>query len=279
MLSVTKGGAMDDTSKSLKPSKRSAKSSGDRNGYTRYPIPPETIPNIDDLVIEDNEPVESFFVEKQYRLLTDPLHASWKPEGRSFLAVSNVGLFYADKIPPLVPDVMLSLDVPVGRSPKQKENNSYFTWIIGKPPDVVIEIVSDRRGGEEDFKKDEYAKIGVRYYVIFDPDDLLRGGVLRAFDLVRGDYRPRKASWLPRVGLGLRLWQGEFQGMPGPWLRWCDRAGVVIPTGGERAEQEHERAEQARQSVKQMRQRAKEERERAERLAAQLRALGSDPEV
>lgn len=253
---------MDETKK---PSKRSAKSSGNRNGYTRYPIPPETIPNIDDLVIEDNEPVESFFVEKQYRLLTDPLHASWKPEGRTFLAVSNVGLFYADRVPPLVPDVMLSLDVPVGRSLKKKENNSYFTWIIGKPPDVVIEIVSDRSGGEEDFKLQEYAKIGVRYYVIFDPDDLLRGGVLRTFDLVRGVYRPRKTSWLPRVGLGLKIWQGEFQGMARSWSRWCDREGIVIPTGEERAEQERQRAEQAH--------------ERAERLAAQLRALGVDPEA
>jgi hypothetical protein len=114
MLFVTKGDAMGDTNKSLKPSKRSSKSSGDRNGYFRYPIPPETIPNIDELVIEDNEPVESFFVEKQYRLLTEPLYASWKPQGHTFLAASNVGLFYANKMPPLMPDMMLSLDVPVG---------------------------------------------------------------------------------------------------------------------------------------------------------------------
>ncbi len=239
---------MDDTKKS---SKRSAKSSNNRNGYFRYPIPPETIPNIDELVIEDDEPVESFFVEKQYRLLTEPLYASWKPEGHTFLAASNVGLFYANKILPLVPDVMLSLDVPAGRSLKQKENNSYFTWIMGKPPDVVIEVVSDRSGGEEDFKLEEYAKIGVRYYVIFDPDKHLRGGVLRVFHLVRDAYRSRKASWLPRVGLGLKLWEGTFEGMTRSWLRWCDREGIEVPTG----------------------------EERAERLAAQLRAEGIDPEA
>ena len=241
---------MDDTNKSLKPSKHSAKSSGG-NSFPRYPIPPEEIPNIDELVIEDDEPVESFFVEKQYRLLTEPLYASWKPEGHAFLAASNVGLFYSNKIPPLVPDVMLSLDVPVGRSLKQKENNSYFTWIMGKPPDVVIEVVSDRSGGEEDFKLEEYAKIGVPSYVIFDPDEHLRGGALRAFHLVRGAYRSRKASWLPRVGLGLKLWEGTFEGMTRSWLRWCDREGSVVSTG----------------------------EERAERLAAQLRALGIDPEA
>jgi hypothetical protein len=129
---------------------------------------------------------------------------------------------------------------------------------MGKPPDMVIEVVSDRSGGEEDFKLEEYARIGVPYYVIFDPDEHLRGGVLRVFHLVRGGYRSRKASWLPRVGLGLKLWEGTFEGLTRSWLRWCDHEGIVVPTGEERAEQE---------------------RQRAERLAAQLRALGIDPEA
>ena len=46
-------------------------------------------------------------------------------------------------------------------------------------------------------------------------------------------------------------------------VRWCDRQGVLILTGEERAEQERQRAEQ--------------EHQRAERLAAQLRALGIEP--
>ena len=72
-------------------------------------------------------------------------------------------------------------------------------------------------------------------------------------------------SWLPGVGLGLTLWEGEYEGQPGLWLRWCDRQGVVIPTGRERAEQERQRAEQ--------------ERQRAQRLEERLRALGVDPEA
>jgi len=72
------------------------------------------------------------------------------------------------------------------------------------------------------------------------------------------------AKELPGVGLGLTLWQGEYEGVEALWLRWCDLEGRVIPTGAERAEQERQRAEQ--------------ERQRAERLAAQLRALGVEPE-
>lgn len=175
-------------------------------------IDPEVIPNLEELVIEDGKPIESIFAEKQYRLLTNPLYVSWKPEGHTFMALSNVGLFYASKQPPLVPDVMLSLDVSLGQGLTSRENLSYFAWIIGKPPDVVIEFVSDRRGSEEDYKMEEYAKIGVRYYVIFDPQDRLKHGVLRALRLRDEDYQAMDPSWLPRVGLGLKLWDGEFEG-------------------------------------------------------------------
>ena len=64
-------------------------------------------------------------------------------EGRTFRALANVGLFFSLRTPPLAPDVMLSIDVPVGRDLSRKENNSYLMWEMGKPPDVVIEVVSD----------------------------------------------------------------------------------------------------------------------------------------
>ena len=232
-------------------------------GELRYELHPDVIPNLDELVIEDGKPVESIFAEKQSKLLTRPLYASWKPEGRTFMALGNVGLFYASKQPPLVPDVMLSLDVPADEDLSGRERLSYFVWIIGKPPDVAIEFVSDRRGSEEDYKKDEYERIRVPYYVIFDPQNRLDGGVLRAFALRDNVYQPTDAVWLSGVGLGLTLWDGVYEQRQGRWLRWCDRQGVLIPTGEERAEQEHQRAEQ--------------EHQRAERLAAQLRALGIEP--
>jgi hypothetical protein len=48
------------------------------------------------------------------------------------------------------------------------------------------------------------------------------------------------------------------------WLRWTDAENNLIPTGGELAELERQRADEAEK--------------RAERLAAQLRTLGIEPE-
>jgi Uma2 family endonuclease len=221
---------------------------------------------IDELVIDDGEPVENLFIEKERRLLTDALYAGWKPpgRGRTFLAASDVGVFPEKKQTPIVPDVLLSLDVPAGVDTSKKEHRSYFLWIMGKPPDVVFEFVSDRRGGEEGHKKTRYARIGVRYYVIFDPQRWLRGDVLRSYELHEdGEYHRLAKHWFSAVGLGVTLWQGKYEMWNREWLRWCDRRGRLISTGYERAEQERQRAEQ--------------ERQRAERLLAQLRAAGIEP--
>src|SRR5262249_17974519 len=97
------------------------------NGTPIWEVPPEAIPHLDNLVIEDGQPVDSIFAEKQQRLLTAPLYAAWAGpgEGRTFQAMSNVGLFYGYKLPPLVPDAMLSLDVVPGDI-RLKDNRSYF---------------------------------------------------------------------------------------------------------------------------------------------------------
>src|SRR5207244_1154321 len=126
-------------------------------------------------------------------------------------------------------------------------------------------ILSDTRGGEEDYKMRLYGRIGVPLYVLFDPQELLGHGVLRAFGLHRGRYQPAEPGWFPEVGLGLRLWTGLYAAHQQTWLRWCERDGRVIPTGAERAEEERRRADEAQEKVR--------------RLAAQLRALGVEPEV
>jgi hypothetical protein len=78
-------------------------------------------------------------------------------------------------------------------------------------------------------------------------------------------------TWLEQVGLGLTLWQGEFEGRQDTWLRWQDQAGNLLQLGDEQAVQERQRAEQERQ-------RAEQERQRADRLAELLRAQGIDPD-
>ena len=244
----------------------------DLNAGSALELAPEDYPDVSQLITEDGKPVESIYVEKQYRLLTDPLENCWKGpgEGGPLVALTNVGLFFAARNPPLVPDFLLSLGVTYPGDPSKKEYQSYFVWEFGKPPDVVGEIVSDRRGGEDTFKLREYARLGISYYWIYDRKNLLGAGELRLFGLHCGAYVPIPDNWLASVGLGLTFWQGKYSGLDTKWLRWRDQEGNVIPTSGEWAEQERQRAEQERQ-------RAADQAERIRRLEAQLRSLGADP--
>jgi Uma2 family endonuclease len=43
--------------------------------------------------------------------------------------------------------MFLSLDVQAAKEIWKKENRSYFIWKFGKPPDVVVEVVSDKKAG------------------------------------------------------------------------------------------------------------------------------------
>ena len=249
-------------------------------------------PDVSAVVTEDDTPVDNFPSEKQQRLLTEPLFSSWSGPPptepgvlRPFVVAANVGLFATPKEPPLVPDVLLSLDVILHQDLWEKEHRSYFIWEFGKSPDVVIEVVSNREGEELGTKLRRYAWMRVPYYVVWDPAGHLRGPELRAFEMRGHEYAPLEQARFDAVGLGLAAWEGSYEGRRDRWLRWVDLDGNVVPTGTERAEQEHSRAEQEHSRAEQERSRAEQERSRAEQaqaraeqLAARLRALGIDPD-
>lgn len=216
------------------------------------------------LVTEDDTPVDNILSEKQMRLLTESLYASWLgpprgPDGarRPFVAYANVGLYLALNQSPLVPDVLVSLDVEHPEDFEEKRDRVYFVWRFGKLPDLVLEIVSNDKGGELTTKRHRYAAIGIPYYVVHDPFHKLGPDTLLVFQLHGGEYVPAPASFLATMGLGVTLWNGTFENVEREWLRWCDERGAVLPTGVERAETE---------------------KQRADRLAAKLRALGIDPD-
>ncbi|MBX3011863.1 MAG: Uma2 family endonuclease [Caldilineaceae bacterium] len=240
-------------------------------------VDPESIrPDISHIITEDDAPVDNLPSEKNQRLLVEPLYASQL--SRPFLAAANVGLFGALHQQPLVPDMMLSLGVAVADDWWTREHRSYFIWEFGKVPDVVIEIVSNTEGNEAGRKLQRYAQWGVPYYVIYDPQLLIQAKELVVYELHVGQYLPRPDQRLPRIDLGLTLWEGVFEDKMDRWLRWCDGDGQLFLTGVELAEQERQRAEREQQRAEQEQQRAEQEKQRAERYAAQLRALGIDPE-
>lgn len=232
------------------------------------------------LMTEDDTPVDNFFSERQMDLLIDTLYASWRGPtvGRPFMAMANVALYFALRQQPLVPDVLISLDVEPPTDVWKKENRSYFIWEYGKPPDVVVEIVSNRKGQELGYKLNQYARLGIAYYIVYDPIRLLSNKTLHVYTWKDARYQESKKTWLPAVELGVTLWTGVYRDMEATWLRWQDAAGHLLLTGQERAAVAEERAEAAEGRAEVAAEQAALERERAERLAAQLRALGVEPE-
>ncbi len=226
-------------------------------------------PNIDHLVTEDDTPVDNLFSEKQQRLLTGSINCSWNP-GRPFLAAANVGVFNTIHEPAIVPDVFLSMDVEVPTDIWEKRNRSYMIWEFGKPPDVVIEVVSNQKGEELGAKLRRYERIRVLYYVVFDPQCIIQKDPLRIFELSVGEYIPKLDRHLSRVGLRMTLWEGEFEGYRQQWLRWCDDAENLLLTGAEAARMDQEKLKSAEEALN-------KEREKADRLAEKLRSMGIDP--
>ncbi len=246
----------------------------------------DELPDVGPIVIEDGEPVDNLHSEKQMRLLTEPLYASWsgpppREDGarRPFFVASNVAVVGSVHEPPTAPDVLLSVDVDAPPSFEEKKHRSYFIWEFGKPPDVVIEIVSQRDGDELGLRRARYARMRVTHYVVWDRLGTLGEPALHVFEL-RGDlYQAMTEPWLESVGLGLTDWRGAFEGMDERWLRWRLADGTIIPTGAERADAERVRADKERVRADKERERADKERERADALAAKLRALGVDPDA
>lgn len=228
----------------------------------------EYAPDISDLTTEDDGP-KNIFLDKQQRLLTEPLYSSWEGPGagRSFVALANVGLFAVARNPAIVPDVLFSADVEMPTDFSCKENRSYFLWEFGKPPDIAIEIVSNKIGGEAGEKPQKYARMRVPYYVIYDPLHQIMPDVLTAYRLNGYNYEPMPAAEFPEFNLRLTLWQGTFEDGTGEWLRWTDAQGRLVPTGKERAEQE-------RQEKNDLLRQLELERQRVAELEAKLHQTG-----
>lgn len=221
-----------------------------------------TFPDANLLITEDDAPVDNFASAKQQRLLISSLYSSWSES--VFLAEANLGIYHTVSQPAIVPDVFVSFNVQVPEAWWDKPNRCYLVWNFGKPPEIVLEIVSNLVGNELTDKLKIYEHMRVSYYAVYDPAQQLGEVTLRLFELRGLHYIEVPEPWLEQVGFGLTLWQGAFEGRQDTWLRWCNSHGEILLTGDEKAEQERQRAEQ--------------ERQRAERLAAILKAQGIDPD-
>ena len=183
------------------------------------------------------------------------------------------------------PDFFAVLGVP------KTERLSWVVWEEGKPPDVVIELLSESTAkNDKNEKKLIYQnQMRVSEYFWFDPfnpDDFA------GFDLNSGVYQQiplndQKQLVSKVLNLALVRWQGKYRGVETTWLRWATLDGELFPTSQEIAEiakqkadeveqiaeQEKQRAEQEKQRAEQEKQRAEQEKQRAEQAELQLRQV------
>ncbi|MDJ0555714.1 MAG: Uma2 family endonuclease [Microcoleaceae cyanobacterium MO_207.B10] len=195
---------------------------------------PHEYPDTSNMILEDDTPLDSFINEKQQRLLTTVFYSGAEiPINVPFIVAANVGLFSHVRDSGIVPDVFLSLNIIDSKEWWERNIRFYLFWEFGKPPDVVIEIVSPTPGNELESKLTDYAELRIPYYVVYDPLQKLSQTVLQVFQLQFNSYVPKNDAWFADVNLGLTLWNGVFENLNGTWLRWCYESGNVIKTGDE----------------------------------------------
>ncbi|MTJ10188.1 Uma2 family endonuclease [Anabaena sp. UHCC 0204] len=151
--------------------------------------------------------------------------------------------YYVPNVPPLL---------------NGKTRRSYVLWQEYISPLIVLEFVSGN-GAEERDKTPWKGKFWIyeqvikpAFYGIYE----VNKASVEVYELIGGQYQLLTANErghypITTMGIELGLWQGEYKNMELPWLRWWDLQGNLLLTG----------------------------EERANRLAAQLRALGVEPEA
>ena len=188
------------------------------------------------------------------------------------------------------PDVMVAFGRPKG------DRGSYRQWEEGGiAPQVVFEILSPTNRPADIIAKFRfYDRYGVEEYYLFDPDTQRLDGWLRDGDELQ-EIEQIDGWTSPRLGVRFDLSGDELQILRPdgrPLITYVELATEAEQAyqradyEQRRAEQERQRAEQERQRAEQEqhqaeleRQRAEQERQWVERLIAQLRAAGVDPDL
>jgi Uma2 family endonuclease len=174
----------------------------------------------------------------------------------------------------IAPDIMIVPGVP-----NEPPRRSFFSWEEGAIPSIVIEFASKGTWRDDlGNKYDQYEKLGVREYYLFDPEGLYLVPVLQGHRLRGKHYRRMYSSddvFPTELGFSLKA-EGDI-------LRVIDTAtNERVLTGEERAtvanqlfEQEKQRAEQEKQRAEQEKQRAEQEKQRADTLQVELERLNA----
>ena len=243
---------------------------------------PVTLPDHTQLPESDGTFVKNFQEHPQSILLTDsiePILQKCHPDGQYAIGQDS-GIYWRMTEPPEkgaeAPDWFYVPNVPPTLNGQSRR--SYVLWQEFIAPLIILEFVSGT-GKEERDRTPWTGKFFIyeqvirpAFYGIYEVQkssiELYRH-VTNHFELVVANERGHFP--IAELGVEIGIWQGVYQNLELPWLRWWDANGNLLLTGWENSEQERQRAEQERQ-------RAEQERQRAENLIAQLRAAGIEPQ-
>jgi Uma2 family endonuclease len=223
------------------------------------PIDLQHLPSTDELPCSDDTPVDNEDQNLLPNILLFLLNNLWAERMDWFFAV-DMAIYHTTGVSPrvpVVPDAFLSLGVE--RKKNGKSRRSYAVWEEGGvAPNLVLEMVSHKPSGEYDEKMEIYAKLGMLYYVIYNPEFWRRDRhqPFEVYKRIEGKYELQSGEpyWMPEIGLGLGRCQMMFGNVLQEQLAWFDEKGNRYLSEAE-AERQHK-----------------------ERLAERLRALGEDPD-
>ena len=118
---------------------------------------------------------------------------------------------------------------------------------------MILEVVSQTPGGEYDEKLEIYAKLGVLYYVVYNPQFWRRDEQLpfEVYKLVNGAYELQigEPFWMPEIGLGIGRCPLPDDRVKREILSWYDAKGDRHLS---EAETERQRAEQLEERLRQL---------------------------
>lgn len=250
------------------------------------------LPSTDELPCSDDTPVDNEEHNLIPNVLLFLLQYIWKHRRDWYFGV-EMAVYHttgSDFTVPVVPDAFLSLGVE--RKKGGKSRNSYATWEENwVAPILTLELVSHIPRGEYDEKLNIYAKLGVLYYVIYNPEFWERDQhqPFEVYKLIDNSYQLQvgEPCWMPEIKLGI----GRYISVSGGGAITEELIGLYDEEGNRHLTPEEFVAEQRKQRgeeeiyVPQVEpewfryyQQAEQERQRVERLSNYLRSLGIDPD-
>ena len=210
-----------------------------------------TLPSSTELPCSDDIPVDNENQNFIPNLLLFLLEFIWGDRLDWYFGV-DMAIYHttgANPRVPLVPDGFLSVGVERRKQSLQGRGRlSYVLWEENDiPPILTLEVVSQTYGNEYDEKMEIYAKLGVLYYVIYNPDYWRRDQhqPLEVYKLVDGTYQLQigEPLWMSEIGLGIGRFQYVANAVGREALTWYGETGTRYLS---QAEVERQRAEQER---------------------------------